>query len=93
MNRKDIYDKLCDIFLNRFEIDLETIGKENFDKHLLGSVFRLAPRDLIYIYLDIEEGFGISVPDEDIAAGGLGTVNSIIEIIERQLSIVHKSAV
>lgn len=93
MNREGIYDKLCKIFLNRFEIDLEAVPKENFYKHLLGSEFRLAPRDLIYIYLDIEKEFGIEMPDEDIAEGGLSTVNRILELIERQLCIMQKSAV
>jgi acyl carrier protein len=93
MNKEDIYIKLSRIFSDRFEIDLKAVPEENFYKHLLGSEFRLAPRDLIYIYLDIEKEFGIAIPDEDIATGGLSTINRMIEIIERQLDIMRKNAV
>lgn len=93
MNKEDVYEKLCRIFSDRFEINLKTVQEENFYKHLLGCEFGLAPRDLIYIYLDIEKEFGITIPDEDIAAGGLSTINRMIEIIERQLDIMRKSAV
>jgi peptide maturation system acyl carrier-related protein len=93
INHEEIYEKLQNIFSNRFEIDLESIAKENFDKHLLGSDFRLAPRNLVYIYLDIEKDFGISIPDEDVATGGLNTINKIIEMVYRQLHKTEKAAV
>jgi acyl carrier protein len=93
INNKDIYEKIQHIFSDRFEMDIEAIGRENFDKHLLGSVFRLAPRDLIYIYLDIERILRISLPDEDVAAGGLGTIDNILELVNCQLQKTKKEAV
>ena len=93
INNEEIYEKLRNIFSNRFEMDLEAIAKENFDKHLLGSEFRLAPRDLIYIYIDIEKDFNISIPEEDVATGGLSTINNTIKMVYRQLHKNEKASV
>ncbi len=90
---KGIFDILRDIFLSRFNIDLDIIPKECLDKHLLGSVFKLAPRDLVYIYLDVEKKFDISLPDEEVAKGGMSTVNRLAEMIGRQLNKIERDAV
>ncbi|MDF2989339.1 MAG: hypothetical protein K0R50_4849 [Eubacterium sp.] len=93
INNEEIYEKLKNIFSERFEIDLDSMPKENLEKHLLSSDIGLAPRNLIYIYLDIEKNFGISIPDEDVATGSLSSVSKIIEMVKRQLYKTEKAAV
>lgn len=89
---KHIHEKLKKIFLIRFGIDLDFIAKDNFDKHLLGKEFTLAPRDLVYLYIDIKKEFGISLSDEDVAVGGFSTMNNIIKLIYREL-LQHEKVV
>ncbi len=93
VNEENIYERLKNIFSTRFELDLGLVAREDFDKHLLGSEFRLAPRDLVYLYLDIEKYFGISIPDEDVAMGGLSTINNIIEMVYHQINKKEEAAV
>ncbi len=93
LNRQSINEKLSNIFISRFGIDLNEVTNEDYDRHLLGSVFRLAPRDLVYIYLDIEREFGISIPDAAVASGALATINGTIDLICSQLHKVDQDAV
>ncbi len=90
---EEIYEKLKNIFYNRFEIDLDSMPEANLEKHLLSHDIGLAPRNLIYIYLDIGMDFGISIPDEEVAAGGLSSIKNIIEMVQRQLNKTEKAAV
>ena len=86
IKKEDIYNKLRNIFIDRFEKDLEDIGRDNFNEHLLGGKFGLEPRDLVYLYLDIKKEFDIAIPDEDVATGALSTMNNTIEMIYQQLN-------
>lgn len=93
LSRHSVNEKLSNIFINRFGLDLETVANEDFDRHLLGNVFRLAPRDLVYIYMDIEREFGISIPDEAVTNGALATINGTIDLICSQLYKIEQDAV
>ena len=78
------------IFLDRFQKDLNSCSEEILNSHLLGKDFKLAPRDLLYIYFDVEKEFGIAIPEEDIVAGKFNTFNNIAEIIHNQLQKKEK---
>lgn len=100
MNRIEIDSKLKAIFLKRFGLDFGAMGstapdwfrtdmapiKEEFgDKKLLGREFGMPPRDLLYLFFDIEKEFGISIPQESIASGEFSTYNGICRMIEKEL--------
>jgi len=88
-----VYLALKNIFVQRFNIDMEQQEGILLDKHLLGMDIGLEARDLIYLYFDIEKEFDITLPDEDIAEGKFTTFNNIAEIIYNQLQKKDKEAV
>lgn len=75
---------LFKIFKNRFNINFNELGKEYFCKNILGEDFKLAARDLLYIYFDIKKEFNIIIPEEDIAEGKFSTLNGLIDIVINQ---------
>ncbi len=83
---------LFKIFKNRFNIDFNELGKEYFCKNILGQDFKLAARDLLYIYFDIKKEFNIIIPEEDIAEGKFSTLNGLIDIVINQ-KILEKISV
>lgn len=57
-----------------------------YHKKLLGLQICMPARELLHVYFDVEQEFGISIPEEEIVAGNFDTAEHIAEIIERQLS-------
>lgn len=90
MNRNyhQINKKLKDIFKDRFNLD---ICHESFlNKQLLGKEIGLQPRDLIYLFFDVENTFGIKIKEEYIVTHKFDTFDNICEIICNELGIVEK---
>lgn len=82
----DINKRLNIIFKNRFDIDLFNNELNiNIDDNLLGSKFKLAPRDLIYLLYDVEKEFSITISKDDIDNIEFNTINNIINIINLKL--------
>jgi len=95
MNKSDedfIVMRLKGIFKNRFEMDLDKCDDEALGKNLLGNEFGMKPRDLIYLFFDIEKEFNITIPQEDIAEGRFNSFNNMIGIIRNQLMAKSKEA-
>lgn len=85
INNSYVQEKINDIFKRLFQIDLITINEEMYGKNLLGDVFRFEPIDLLCLYMEIENVFSISIPEEYIAENKFNTINNIIEIASVQL--------
>lgn len=81
---KDIDKKIKAIFLKRFEMDLDKIQEDFRDTKFLGRKFGMAPRDLLYLFFDVEKEFNIVIPQESIANGEFSTYNGVCEIIRRE---------
>ncbi len=45
-----IKEDLIKIFINRFDIDFNKLGKDSFSENLLGKELKLSARDLLYVY-------------------------------------------
>jgi peptide maturation system acyl carrier-related protein len=82
---EDIRNRLNNIFKTRFNLDLVNSGESIPGGHLLGKEVRLAPRDLVYLFLDIEKEFAITIPEQEVVAGKFSSFNNIIEIISSRL--------
>ncbi len=89
----EVNAKLKMIFINRFSINIDGFSSDMRNVELLDSGLGLAARDLLYLYFDIEREFGISIPQEDIAAGRFDTFSNIAEITANQLYKKQKDAV
>jgi peptide maturation system acyl carrier-related protein len=69
---------------------LEKRSGINFSEHaelcdtkLLGTVIGLPARELLHIYFDIEQQFGITISEEDIVSGKFDTFKHISEIVRK----------
>jgi peptide maturation system acyl carrier-related protein len=76
-----IETKLEKIFRERFGIDIKSLDDEKRRKNLLGCEFCMVPRDLLYLFFDIEREFDIDLPEEEIAAGRFNSLENIASII------------
>jgi peptide maturation system acyl carrier-related protein len=81
----DIEMRLKNIFRNRFEIDLSSKEISLLNENLLGKSINLSSTDLLYLLHDIEDEFGISIPEKQIADGNFSSFNNIVKIIYSQL--------
>ncbi len=85
MDTTAIKERLSNIFSNRLGMDIDDKSFSKWTEPLLGKEINLNPRDLLYLYIDIEEEFNISIPTEDVACGNFSSLNSIVNIIYEQL--------
>ena len=79
MNRREIEEKLADIFVQRFSKHILD-HPEMQDAKLLGKG-GIPARELLHVYVDVQNTFGISIPEDDIAAGRFDTFTHIVDII------------
>ncbi|MEN8908017.1 MAG: peptide maturation system acyl carrier-related protein [Clostridiales bacterium] len=80
---EEIKEKLENIMEDRFEINIDKLKVDYFKENLLGSYFRFKARDLVYILIDVEEVFKISIEKEEIINGNFKSLESISKLINR----------
>lgn len=85
MNSNNVNEKIYDIFMKLFDINLSTISNELFNKNLLGDAFCFEPVDLLCLYMEVEKEFKISIPKECVIENKFTTINNIKEIINTEL--------
>ncbi len=83
--KRNIEKELENIFLKRFKLDFTEMNIEVKNHYLLGSNIKLAPRDLLYVFVDIEEEFKIAIPENYIIEGKFNTFNNILQIIKDEI--------
>lgn len=76
--------KLNNIFKKKFNIDFDS-GIYDEESHLLGKNIRLFPRDLLNLYIYIEDEFNITISQQEIADEKFSDFNSILSLIENSL--------
>jgi peptide maturation system acyl carrier-related protein len=72
--------ELENIFWKLFEIRL---NEEDVGASLLGSGMRLLPRDLVYLFFEIERSFAIQISQERISAGCFLTYDRLLETVRK----------
>ncbi|ABS42563.1 peptide maturation system acyl carrier-related protein [Clostridium botulinum] len=85
INNNSVQRKLNDIFNRIFDINLNSINEELFERSLLGDFFCFEPIDLVCLYMEVEKIFNISIPQEYVVENRFNTINDIKEIIIIQL--------
>ncbi len=80
-----IAGRLKGILNNRFELDMDAKEEQTLSLDFLGAAWGLSARDLLYLFLDVEKEFGITIPEEDVAAGNFNSFDNIMGIIRRQV--------
>ena len=84
-NSVNIKRKISEIFKAKFNVDIDYKNEKLMQTELFSNDFRMPPRDLIYLLIEIEKEYGIAIPQEAIAEGRFNTINNIAKIIDEQL--------
>ena len=74
--------ELENIFRNMFNLEFTESKKEY---RLMDDEIMMLPRDLVYLYNEIEKKFQIAIPEQDIITEDFNTFNNILEIIKKQI--------
>lgn len=85
ITREEIAATLQAILIKRFGLDWQKYDAKILDEHFFGEELRMAPRNLLYIFVAVEQEFGITIPEEDVVEGRFTSFNNIVGIIEKQL--------
>ena len=59
------------------------------DVNMLGKPYYIKPRNLVYLFLDIQEDYGIKIDEEYLKNQQFATINGIASIIMRNLDKSH----
>jgi len=84
MCRHDIEKTLAGIFMKRFSMNFLQ-EPEMKEMKLLGKS-SITARELLHVYFDVKNIFGISIPEDDVAEGRFDTFTHIMDIIWEQTS-------
>lgn len=77
----EIKEVICEIF--------EKITKQkivNEDSILLGRPNNLSPRNLVYLLLEVQKRFEISITEEEILNNKFSSVNKIAELVYKRIN-------
>ncbi len=72
---------LCEIFLRRTNIDFKSNSLR--EQELFGSCLDIKPRELLMVYMDLKQKYGISFSETDLLEKKWLTFNSIVETVEK----------
>ena len=59
------------------------------DVNMLGKPYYIKPRNLVYLFLDIQQDYGIKIADEYLKNQQFATINGLASIIMRNLDKSH----
>ena len=81
MTRNDIENQLKELIFQKFKIPCEYLSGENLDIPFTGEMFNFARAHMVYLLLEIQKSFKISIPVDLIEKNGLYTMNSTVDTI------------
>ena len=59
------------------------------DVNMLGKPYYIKSRNLVYLFLDIQQDYGIKIAEEYLKNQQFATINGIASIIMRNLDKLH----
>ena len=60
-----------------------------YDINMLGKPYYIEPRNLVQLFLDIQQDYGIKIAEEYLKNQQFATINGIASIIMRNLDKLH----
>lgn len=87
----DIYiipvrDRVIHILKQCAKIPDDILDISYWDKPLTGQYFGLSAVDMVYLFFEIESEFNIQIQPESLRDYQFGSINSICEIVQKNLS-------
>ncbi len=83
---EEIEKRLKGILEKRYGLIQWDVYEKILNEELLGRKWEMSPRDLVYLFFDIEKEFNITIPEKDVIEDKFSTFNNIIDIIKNQLT-------
>ncbi|TYQ14965.1 UNVERIFIED_CONTAM: peptide maturation system acyl carrier-related protein [Acetivibrio alkalicellulosi] len=87
MKQEIIIDKILLLLKEKFNRDYLCKWEELKNKNLLGYEINFQPRDLVYLFFEIEQVFSITIPSDYIINGEFNNLQNIISIISREVHL------
>lgn len=81
MSRNDIEKQLKDIIKERMNIDLDKLSLDYMTNSLLDPEIGLVPRDLLVIFFEMQNLFGISFTEKDIVERRFDFFSNIVDSV------------
>ncbi|ASR49416.1 hypothetical protein B4V02_23405 [Paenibacillus kribbensis] len=88
MTKLDIAATLNTLFFELFKVDKTKLISSYWDEDLMGERVGLAPRDLLYLFTEIEREFNILIPEEDVVQGHFRSLKGIEGVITKQVNLL-----
>lgn len=87
MCRDEIRSRLKSVLAEGLGLGSDILNiDDNMDKKLLGGIWKLNARDLLYLFITIEKEFNINIPQTAVVEGKFTTVNGIVAVLEKSLN-------
>jgi acyl carrier protein len=88
IEKQKILDKLSDVIEKRFNFLVKEISTSWENELILGSKFGFTPRELIYLFFEVQRDFNLKIPQEHILDGSFkslaGIADSILQVYESE---------
>ncbi|GFZ33315.1 hypothetical protein CSC2_38410 [Clostridium zeae] len=88
LDKQQVLDKLSEVIERRFNFSVKEISPSWENELILGSKFGFTPRELIYLFFEVQKEFNLRIPQEHILDGSFktlaGIADSILQVYESE---------
>jgi len=81
IGQSKIISEIENILVHKVKVNPRLVCPQNYDEPFTGTVFRLQGRDVLYIFLEVEKYFGITIDVNQILNYEFNTMNGIKQLI------------
>lgn len=81
---KEILRKLNNIIIQHSNINF-LINEDIRNKNLFSREINISPRELVLVFIDIQNEFNIIIPEVELINKKFNTFNDLVHIIERRV--------
>lgn len=69
---------ITSILLERFKVPQDKLHPDYWEEPLTGSFFSFSSTDLVYLFFELEQAFGVRYREENLNAYGWSTIHQIV---------------
>ncbi len=82
LSKDEVIFRINNILEERFGVDPKLIiNDEDRKKNLLGGKFGFTPRELLYLFFEIENEFNIHIEDDDVISEKFNNIEGIVSTV------------
>lgn len=88
--KKEILERIKAIFFKLYKTDIDITSNSSMKADIFTNKYFLQPRDLVYMFFEVQKEFNIRIPQSSIINGCFRTIYGIMETVYSQLEIAKK---